>query len=98
MMSRLTGGAKRHALVTFFVLTYALSWWPSILYVLDLPPRPVAGFGPFLAAVWCGGAVAVVLRAGPAHLSRQRRKQEEPSHRARRRQRQLPEHKEARRF
>jgi membrane protease YdiL (CAAX protease family) len=51
MMPRLTVGAKRHPLVTFFVLAYALSWWPSILYVLDLSPQPVAGFGPFLAAV-----------------------------------------------
>jgi membrane protease YdiL (CAAX protease family) len=51
MMSRLTGGARRHPLVTFFVLAYTLSWWPSILYVLDLSPQPVAGFGPFLAAV-----------------------------------------------
>ena len=30
-----------------------------------------------LAAVWCVAAVVVVLWAGPAHLSRQRRKQEE---------------------
>jgi predicted exporter len=32
-----------------------------------------------LAAVWCASAAVVVLWAGPAHLSRQRRKQEEPS-------------------
>lgn len=51
MVSRLTSGAKRHPLITFFVLAYALSWWPSILYVLDLSPQPVAGFGPFLAAL-----------------------------------------------
>ena len=51
MMSRLKGGAKRRPLITFFVLAYALSWWPSILYVLDLSPQPVAGFGPFLAAL-----------------------------------------------
>jgi uncharacterized protein len=51
MMSRLKGGAKRRPLITFFVLAYALSWWTSILYVLDLSPQPVAGFGPFLAAL-----------------------------------------------
>ena len=51
MVSRLTSGAKRHPLITFFVLAYALSWWPSILYALFLSPQPVAGFGPFLAAL-----------------------------------------------
>src|SRR5918998_508904 len=42
---------RRHPLVAFFVLAYALSWWPSILYVLDLSPQPIVGFGPFLAAL-----------------------------------------------
>jgi uncharacterized protein len=42
---------RRHPLITFFVLTYALSWWPSILYALDLSPQPIVGFGPFLAAL-----------------------------------------------
>jgi membrane protease YdiL (CAAX protease family) len=42
---------KGHSLITFFVLAYALSWWPSILYALDLSPQPIAGFGPFLAAL-----------------------------------------------
>src|SRR3712207_8743087 len=42
---------KRHSLITFFVLAYALSWWPAILYALDLVPTPIVGFGPFLAAV-----------------------------------------------
>jgi uncharacterized protein len=51
MISRLTSEAKRHPLIMFFVLAYALSWWPSILYALDLSPQPVAGFGPFLAAL-----------------------------------------------
>lgn len=31
-----------------------------------------------LAAVWCAAAVVVVIWAGPAHLSRQHRKQQEP--------------------
>jgi hypothetical protein len=31
-----------------------------------------------LAAVWCAAAVVVVLWAGPEHLSRKHRKQEEP--------------------
>jgi uncharacterized protein len=42
---------KRHPLIVFFVLACALSWWPSILYALDLLPQPIVGFGPFLAAL-----------------------------------------------
>jgi uncharacterized protein len=42
---------KRHPLVTFFVLAYALSWWAWILYALGLFPNPIASFGPFLAAI-----------------------------------------------
>src|SRR3712207_757052 len=42
---------KRHSLITFFVLAYALSWWPAILYAFDLVPTPIVGFGPFLAAL-----------------------------------------------
>jgi CAAX protease family protein len=51
MMSRLSSVVRRHPIITFFVLAYALSWWPSILYALDLLPQPIVGFGPFLAAV-----------------------------------------------
>jgi membrane protease YdiL (CAAX protease family) len=51
MMARLSSVIKRHPLITFFVLAYALSWWPSILYALDLSLLPNAGFGPFLAAL-----------------------------------------------
>jgi membrane protease YdiL (CAAX protease family) len=51
MMSRLASVVKRHPLITFFVLAYALSWWPWILYAFDLSPQPIVGFGPFLAAV-----------------------------------------------
>ena len=42
---------KRHPLVVSFVLAYALSRWPSILFALDLSPQPIVGFGPFLAAI-----------------------------------------------
>ena len=42
---------RRCPLITFFVLAYVLSWWPWILYALDLLPQPIVGFGPFLAAI-----------------------------------------------
>ena len=42
---------RRYPLVVFFVLAYALSWWPWILYAFDLSPLPIVGFGPFLAAI-----------------------------------------------
>jgi membrane protease YdiL (CAAX protease family) len=51
MMSRLASVVKQHPLIAFFPLAYALSWWPWILYAFDLLPQPIAGFGPFLAAV-----------------------------------------------
>ncbi len=35
----------------FFVLACLFSWWPSVPYALGLSPQPIAGFGPFLAAV-----------------------------------------------
>ena len=37
--------------MTFFVLAYALSWWPWVLYAFGLYPAPIASFGPFLAAL-----------------------------------------------
>ena len=43
--------AKRHPLIAFFVLAFALSWWPWILYAFGLYPAPIASFGPFLAAL-----------------------------------------------
>src|SRR5918998_6393566 len=42
---------KRHPLVAFFVLAYALSWWAWILYAFGAFPNPIASFGPFLAAL-----------------------------------------------
>lgn len=59
---------KRHPVTAFCVLAYALSWWPAVLYALDLSPLPIAGFGPFLAAVGVlsltsgKGGVAAMLR------------------------------------
>ncbi len=42
---------KRHPLIAFFVLTWALSWWPWILYAFGLSPTAIVSFGPFLAAL-----------------------------------------------
>jgi uncharacterized protein len=50
-MSSVSSMVKRHPLITFFVLAYALSWWGWPLYALDLLPVPIASFGPFLAAL-----------------------------------------------
>jgi membrane protease YdiL (CAAX protease family) len=42
---------RRYPLTAFFVLAYALSWWPWILYSFDIVPNPIVGVGPFLAAL-----------------------------------------------
>ena len=50
-MSYLVSLIRRHPLISFFVLAYALSWWSWILYAFGLYPAPIASFGPFLAAL-----------------------------------------------
>jgi uncharacterized protein len=49
----LTAFARRHQLVAFFVLAYALSWWAWIWYRHDpvSADAPILPFGPFLAAL-----------------------------------------------
>src|SRR5829696_5479163 len=41
---------KRHPIITFFVLTFVLSWWTWPLYAVGLSPSPVFS-GPLLAAL-----------------------------------------------
>ncbi len=43
--------AQRRPLTLFFVLAAAFSWWPWPLYAAGVSSVPIAGFGPFLAAV-----------------------------------------------
>jgi uncharacterized protein len=59
---------RRRPLTAFFVLSCALSWWPGLLYLYDLSPVPVAGFGPFLAALIVLGVTQG--RAGVGRLFR----------------------------
>jgi uncharacterized protein len=56
---------RRYPLITFFVLAYALSWWPWILYSFDLLPNPIVGFEPFLAAL-----VVLALTEGTSGVGR----------------------------
>jgi uncharacterized protein len=62
-MSAISALVRRHALTTFFLLAYALSWWAWPLYALGLFPNPVASFGPFLAAI-----VVLALTEGKAGI------------------------------
>jgi membrane protease YdiL (CAAX protease family) len=52
----LRGAVARSPLTSFFVLAAILSWWPGLLYLAGWSPLPIAGFGPFLAAVVVLGA------------------------------------------
>lgn len=49
--SGLRSAVARSPLSSFFVLAAILSWWPGLLYLAGWSPTPIAGFGPFLAAV-----------------------------------------------
>jgi membrane protease YdiL (CAAX protease family) len=40
-----------HPLISFFLFTLVLSWWPWPLYAAGIVPLPIASFGPFLAAI-----------------------------------------------
>lgn len=44
--------ADRRPLILFLALAALLSWWVWPLYLLGASPVPIAGFGPFLAAVF----------------------------------------------
>jgi acyl-homoserine-lactone acylase len=50
-MHALTSWIRTHRLVVFFVLAYALSWWPWPLYAAGLAPAPFLEVGPLLAAL-----------------------------------------------
>ncbi len=60
-MATLTGLARRHPLLGFFVLAYGLSWWPWLWYRLDPGTigGPILPFGPLMAA-----AVMLALTGG----------------------------------
>lgn len=51
MSGKISSTIRKHPLATFIVLSYAFSWWMWPLYLWDLSPAVIAGFGPFLAAV-----------------------------------------------
>jgi len=52
-MSSIGAWARRHPLVAFFALAYALSWWPWVWYRADpaAMDSPILPFGPLLAAL-----------------------------------------------
>ena len=51
MRSELVRLVRRYPLAVFFVLACVFSWWAWPLYAAGLAPGPIAGFGPFLAAL-----------------------------------------------
>lgn len=55
---RLLEVVRRRPLSCFFLLSCLLSWWPAVLYAMDASPVPIAGFGPFLAALVVLGATS----------------------------------------
>jgi len=57
-MNAFTSLIKRHSLITFFLLAYALSWWPSLIEA-----HSILGLGPFLAAL-----IVLSLTSGKAGL------------------------------
>jgi uncharacterized protein len=55
---------RRHPLISFFVLAYALSWWLWILYAFEITfLGPIFALGPFLAAI-----IVSTLTGGKASL------------------------------
>lgn len=50
-MHALMTWTRQHRLVAFFVLAYALSWWPWPLYAAGVAPAPFLEIGPLLAAL-----------------------------------------------
>jgi membrane protease YdiL (CAAX protease family) len=52
-MTRIKETAKRHPILSFVLLAYALSWWPWPWFRLDPAAidAPIFPFGPFLAAI-----------------------------------------------
>jgi uncharacterized protein len=49
--SSLVAVTRRNPLTAFFVLAYALSWWPYVVHVLTGSGPTILSCGPFLAAV-----------------------------------------------
>ena len=63
-MSYLGSMVRKHSLITFFVLAYALAWWIWILYAFNVTfLGPIFALGPFLAAI-----IVTALTKGTAGL------------------------------
>ncbi|MBP2324973.1 membrane protease YdiL (CAAX protease family) [Kibdelosporangium banguiense] len=50
-MSAIAEWSRRHRLTAFFVLTFALSWWPWPFYAAGLSPTSFFAVGPVIAAL-----------------------------------------------